>query len=85
MKKIAIVILLLISSVCISQAGEKEELQWRVRYYEEHMTALKSEATLTLKALAEAKAKLKVMEEKSSAEKDGKKVKEGSEKKGVKR
>jgi len=63
-------------------SGEKEELQWQVKYYNEHMINLQKEAGYTVEMLKKAEARLKELED---AEKDGKKVKEGSEKKGVKR
>lgn len=80
-KAFSIIIVLLVCFVYIgiSYAGEKEELTWRVKYYQEKMSRMQTEYAITNEALKEAVGKLKAIE---TAEKA--KVKADSEKKAKK-
>lgn len=83
MKKLIsiIVVLLLACFISISYAGEKEELAWQVKYYQEKKATLQMQFSLVDSALKEATGKLMAIE---TAEKAAAKVKADSKKKAKK-
>ena len=75
MKRICLIIAVLFLFTGLCFAGEKEELVWKVKYYQEKMSRMQVEYTITDAALKEATAELKALTDKEKAEAEAKKEK----------